>query len=135
MKSDKSLKGRSVIITGGNRGLGREMAICLAKAGAKLCITASKEGKVYQQTSKELIGILGKDNFFSRVVDVSDTEGMARLTEDCIKKFSKIDVLINNAGRGMRLISETFNTVPTKFWEGDRRTWSTIIDTLSLIHI
>jgi len=55
MKSDKSLKGRSVIITGGNRGLGREMAICLAKAGAKLCITASKEGKVYQQTSKELI--------------------------------------------------------------------------------
>lgn len=129
MKSDKSLKGRSVIITGGNRGLGREMAICLAKAGTKLCITASKEGKVYQQTSKELIGILGKDNFFSRVVDVSDTEGMTRLTEDCIKKFSKIDVLINNAGRGMRLISETFNTVPTKFWEGDRRTWSTIIDT------
>ena len=120
MKSDKSLKGRSVIITGGNRGLGREMAICLAKAGAKLCITASKEGKVYQQTSKELIGILGKDNFFSRVVDVSDTEGMGRLTEDCIKKFSKIDVLINNAGRGMRLISETFNTVPTKFWEADR---------------
>ena len=63
-----------------------------AKAGAKLCITVHQKEKSLPTNIKEAVGILGKDNFFSRVVDVSDTEGMGRLTEDCINKFSKIDI-------------------------------------------
>ena len=47
MNSNNSIKGRTVLITGGNRGLGREMALNLAKAGVRLCITASKDGKAY----------------------------------------------------------------------------------------
>ena len=128
MNADNSVKGRSVLITGGNRGLGREMALYLAKAGVRLCITASKDGKAYRETSDELIAILGKDNFLGKIVDVSDSRGMESLTNDCIEKFSRIDVLVNNAARGMRLISETFNTVPTKFWEADTEAWSNIID-------
>ena len=129
MNSDKSLIGRSVLITGGNRGLGREMAIHLAKAGVKLCITASKKGKAFNQTSSELIEIVGRDNFLAEVVDVSDPKGMKKLAHSCIERFSKIDVLVNNAARGMRLISENYNTVPTKFWEADPTSWSNIIDT------
>ena len=128
MKSDNSLIGRSVLITGGNRGLGREMALCLAKAGVRLCITASKKSKVYHKTSEELIDMLGKENFFSEIVDVSDPKGMVRVAHSCIERFSRIDVLINNAARGMRLISESYNTVPTKFWEADPASWSNIID-------
>jgi 3-oxoacyl-[acyl-carrier protein] reductase len=129
MKSDSSLIGRTVLITGGNRGLGREMAFCLARAGVRLCISASRKGKEFQKTSEELEDILGKNNFFSEVVDVSDIKGMARLTDAFVEKFNTIDVLINNAGRGMRLISETFNTIPTKFWDADPKAWSNIIDT------
>ena len=128
MSTNPSLKGRSILITGGNRGLGREMALTLAKTGVRLCITASKDGEALKDTTKELIEILGEENVFSEVVNVSDAQGMSRLTDACIQKFSKIDVLINNAARGMRLISETFNTVPTKFWETSPGSWSDIID-------
>lgn len=129
MNIDRSLIGRSVLITGGNKGLGREMALCLAKAGVKLCITASKEGKAFHKTSGELMDVLGKENFFSQVVDVSDQKGMAKVARSIIERFSRIDVLINNAARGMRLISENYNVVPTKFWEADPTSWSEIIDT------
>ena len=43
--------------------------------------------------------------------------------------MGKIDVLVNNAGLGMRRISETFNTVPTKFWEAEVNAWQDIINT------
>ena len=128
MSYDASLKGRSILITGGNRGLGKEMASSLAKSGVKLCITASKNGDAFENTKEELIAILGEENVCAEVVDVSDAIGMSQLTEKCIEKFSKIDVLINNAARGMRVISETFNTVPTKFWETTPEAWSSIID-------
>ena len=128
MSYDDSLKDRSILITGGNRGLGREMALSLAKSGVKLCITASKNGDAFKNTKEELIAILGEENVCAEVVDVSDAIGMSQLTETCIEKFSTIDVLINNAARGMRVISETFNTVPTKFWETNPEAWSNIID-------
>jgi 3-oxoacyl-[acyl-carrier protein] reductase len=43
-------------------------------------------------------------------------------------RFGRIDVLVNNAGRGMRLVSESFNTVPVKFWEIAPESWRKIID-------
>ena len=48
---------------------------------------------------------------------------------ETVSAFGRLDVLINNAGLGMRAISETFNTVPTKFWEADTRGWSDIVET------
>ena len=128
MKKDSSLFDRPVIITGGARGLGREMALCLAKLGARICITATTKGEAFERTSNELTQILGANRFLSSIVNVSNTEGMQKLVSECVEKFSRVDVLVNNAGRGMRLISESFNSIPTKFWESDPEAWSKIVD-------
>ena len=129
MTWDNSLVGRSVLVTGGSRGLGREMGLFLAKAGVKLCFTATKKSEKFVKTLQEVTDILGHNNVFADIVDVCNPEAMERLAFLCEEKFSRIDVLINNAGRGMRLISEKFNTVPTKFWEADPKSWSKIVET------
>jgi 3-oxoacyl-[acyl-carrier protein] reductase len=46
-----------------------------------------------------------------------------------LKRFGKLDVLINNAGRGMKYVNESFLTQPTRFWETDPETWRMVIDT------
>lgn len=129
MTVDKSLAGRSVLMTGGSRGLGRQMCLQLAKAGVKLCFTAEKRSDAFLKTLDDLTETLGTENVLAEVVDVSNPKGMEKLACSCIEKFSRIDVLVNNAGRGMRLISENFNTFPTKFWEADPKSWSKIVET------
>ncbi len=129
MTVDISLAGRSVLITGGSRGLGRQMGMQLAKGGVKLCFTAETKSDAFFETLDDLTEVLGSENILAEVVDVSDPKGMEKLACSCIEKFSKIDVLINNAGRGMRLVSEQFNKIPVKFWECDPVAWSKIVST------
>ncbi|WAP71319.1 SDR family NAD(P)-dependent oxidoreductase [Jiella pelagia] len=60
--------------------------------------------------------------------DVADPEAAQNVVAEAISRFGRVDVLVNNAGRGMRMISETFNTQPTRFWEVSPKAWKTIID-------
>lgn len=119
-----SLTDRVVLITGGSRGLGREMALALHEAGARVAITGSAPSDALDQTCADL-GQTG----LALVADVTDAAACAKAVSDTVAAFGRIDVLINNAGLGMRAISETFNTVPTKFWEADAAAWSRIVDT------
>ena len=126
--SDASLKGRVVLITGGARGLGREMALALAGVGARLCITGACASPALQETERDLVNLTGKGDVLAIASDVADPAAAQATVAQCIGRFDRLDVLVNNAGRGMRLISETFNTVPTKFWEADPDAWRKIID-------
>ncbi|MEH6646390.1 SDR family NAD(P)-dependent oxidoreductase [Sulfitobacter sp.] len=122
--SDASLLNRVVLITGGSRGLGREMALALAEAGAKIAITGTIESKAMEATLEEL----GK-GAIALPADVTNPEAAADAVAKTVETFGRLDVLINNAGIGMRLISETFNTQPTKFWETDPDVWRRIVNT------
>jgi len=89
------LTGRAAIVTGGSRGLGLEIAEGLAEAGASLMLCARRE----QWLTPALEELRGRGHRVEgRVCDVSD-EGQVRAVVDAtMTAFSRIDVLVNNAG-------------------------------------
>lgn len=122
--TDVSLKGRAVLVTGGSRGLGREMALALAEAGARVAISGASRSPALARTLAELEALT---EAVSVAADAADSDQAGRAVEATVDAFGRIDVLVNNAGLGMRLVSETFNTVPTKFWDADPEAWSRIV--------
>ena len=89
------LSGRVALVTGGSRGIGREMAEGLAEAGASLMICARRE-EWLKETHEEFAS-RGFD-VASVVGDVSVTEDVDRIVAETMARFGKIDVLVNNAG-------------------------------------
>jgi NAD(P)-dependent dehydrogenase (short-subunit alcohol dehydrogenase family) len=51
------------------------------------------------------------------------------LIDSVITEFGKIDILVNNAARGMRFVNESFMTEPKPFWETDANNWQMVINT------
>ena len=84
-----------VLITGGGTGLGRSMAELYAKLGAKLVIT-SRKLDVIDQTAKEIQNESGSE-VLAIAGDVRKIEDVERVVEETVKRFGKIDVLVNNA--------------------------------------
>ncbi|HMS67319.1 MAG TPA: SDR family oxidoreductase, partial [Saprospiraceae bacterium] len=84
-----------VLITGGGTGLGRSMAELYAKLGAKSVIT-SRKLDVIEQTAKEIQNESGSE-VFAIAGDVRKIEDVERVVEETVKRFGKIDVLVNNA--------------------------------------
>lgn len=89
------LKGKVAIVTGGSRGLGREIAIGLGEAGASLAMTARREPGL-TETSAELAK-MGID-CLPIVADVSRAEDVKDVVARTLEKWGKIDILVNNAG-------------------------------------
>jgi 3-oxoacyl-[acyl-carrier protein] reductase len=124
-----SLRGRSILITGGSRGLGLEMAIALVEAGAFVAITGSRESRALTEATARLEAIGAPGHVLAIVADVTDYDHCVAAVDKTIAAFGRIDVLINNAGIGMRRISERFHIEPTKFWQTAPKDWQAIIDT------
>jgi 3-oxoacyl-[acyl-carrier protein] reductase len=100
------------------------MALALAQAGAVVAITGQVASQALQDTRQHL-----GDQALAMVADVTDAQSAKDAVDQTMSAFGRIDVLINNAGLGMRAISETFNTVPTRFWEAPASAWTRIVDT------
>jgi NAD(P)-dependent dehydrogenase (short-subunit alcohol dehydrogenase family) len=126
---DASLQDRVVIVTGGGRGLGREMALELAALGAKVVVTGASESDAMRETLGMANAVAGEGRVLGIAADVSNFAACESVLEFTLEKFGALHVLVNNAGQGMRLISETFNTKPVPFWEIEPRHWSSIIGT------
>lgn len=90
------LKERTVLITGGSRGIGRAIALECAKAGATVCINYSKNKQKAEETLVELQKISSQDHRMVQF-NVSNASEVEKGMEASLKK-SGIDVLINNAG-------------------------------------
>jgi NAD(P)-dependent dehydrogenase (short-subunit alcohol dehydrogenase family) len=127
--ADGKLSGKTAIVTGAGRGLGRAMALGLAHAGANVVLTAARNRHEIVQVAEEAAKNPAGGRVRQYLADVAREEDCARVVSETVREFGGVHILINNAGRGMSFVSEKFFDTPTKFWETDPATWKMIIDT------
>jgi NAD(P)-dependent dehydrogenase (short-subunit alcohol dehydrogenase family) len=99
-----------VLVTGGTSGLGLAMASALVASGATVALTG-RSGQRASSVAAELPGAVGIE------LDVRDELSVARAVDEAWSRFGGIDMLVNNAGRGMRTVNPRFMTHPQGFWE------------------
>ncbi|MBP1752616.1 MAG: fabG-2 [Geobacteraceae bacterium] len=90
-----SLSGRTALVTGGSRGIGRAVALKLAREGAEVVVTATSLERA-QKTADEITALGGKA--LAVKVDVSNTSDVEALFARITEVFGKLDILVNNAG-------------------------------------
>lgn len=90
-----SLKGKKAFVSGASRGLGREMALTLAEAGADVAL-ASRNIEGLNETATLIKG-LGREALVCPM-DISKLDDIERAVKDAVKAFGRIDILINNSG-------------------------------------
>ncbi|WP_121609292.1 3-oxoacyl-[acyl-carrier-protein] reductase [Mesobacillus foraminis] len=90
------LEGKAVLVTGASRGIGREVALELAREGANVAINyAGSEAKAAEVA--EEIKTMGREAIVIRA-DVSNPEAVDAMVKETIEVFGKLDILVNNAG-------------------------------------
>lgn len=109
------LNGKVAMVTGGNTGIGRAIAVDLAKAGADIFIYAYSSTD-FSSLEQEMES-LGRQVKFAQG-DLSKEEDAMTAVEKCIEAYGKIDILVNNAG--------TIHRAP--LLEGDNDAWKKVID-------
>jgi NAD(P)-dependent dehydrogenase (short-subunit alcohol dehydrogenase family) len=95
MQNRFDLTGRVAVITGGGRGIGREIARTLANAGANIVIGELDPANAEDSASE--MRSLGRDAL-AIPTDVRDPQNVEAMTQAAMDKFGKIDILVNNAG-------------------------------------
>ena len=90
-----SLEGRTAIITGGSRGLGREMALAFAEHGANVVVASRKVENCEQVAGK--VRALGREAL-AVGYHAASWDDAGRLADIAIARFGRIDILVNNAG-------------------------------------
>jgi len=100
---------RTALVTGGTSGLGLAMATALAGAGLRVAVAGRSAGRA-ATAAEPLPGAFGVE------VDVRDEDSVARAVETTWSRLDGIDLLVNNAGIGMRTVNPRFLTEPRGFW-------------------
>jgi NAD(P)-dependent dehydrogenase (short-subunit alcohol dehydrogenase family) len=99
-----------VLVTGATSGLGMAMAAALADAGARVALTG-RSGEQADAVAATLPGALGLE------LDVREEASVVRAVDLAWSRLGGIDMLVNNAGIGMRTVNPRFLTHPIRFWE------------------
>ena len=122
MSSSMKLKDKVAIVTGGGRGIGKAIARAFAQEGAKVVVTAARQRNEIEQVASKIGGT-------AVLANVSNKDDVQKLVDSVISDFGRIDILVNNAARGMKFVNESFMTEPKPFWEADPDMWRMVIDT------
>ncbi|WP_324721644.1 SDR family oxidoreductase [Salinimicrobium sp. HB62] len=112
-KGSGKLEGKNAIITGGDSGIGRAVAIAFAREGANVLIAYLNEDEDAKETAnwvekagKKAVLVAG---------DVSEEEHCKKIIEKAVKEFGQIDILVNNAA--FQMARETIQDIPSGEWD------------------
>jgi len=90
------LSGKSVIVTGGSRGIGRACCLALARAGARVCVNYRVESPSAELVVEEIES--GGGEAFALSADVARRQDAEMLVDEVVHRFGGLDILVNNAG-------------------------------------
>jgi NAD(P)-dependent dehydrogenase (short-subunit alcohol dehydrogenase family) len=110
-----------VLVTGGTSGLGRAMATALVSAGARVVLTSRDRARA--EAAAAAIGGAGVE------LDVRHEHSIRSGVEAVYEQLGGLDVLVNNAGIGMRTVNPRFMTQPNPFWEVSPDGFRDVIET------
>ncbi len=117
----RRLQSTRVLVTGGTSGIGKAMAAALVSAGARVALTSRDEARA--QASAEAIGAVGLQ------LDVRSEASVQTGVEAVYERLGGLDVLVSNAGIGMRTVNPRFMTDPQPFWEVSPEGFRDVIET------
>jgi len=111
------LSGKVALVTGGSRGLGKDIALAMAQKGAEVVICSRKEeslGEAVEEFTNRGLGVIAK------VANVGKSNEVKALFQDLDKQFGRLDILINNVGT---------NILTPSLVEADEGLWDKILET------
>jgi NAD(P)-dependent dehydrogenase (short-subunit alcohol dehydrogenase family) len=117
------LRGVRALVTGATSGLGRAMAQALALAGAQTVVTSRDRGRA-EEAARQLGG-----DAAGIAMDVRDHAEVHAGIEAILELLGGIDLLVNNAGIGMRTVNPRFLTEPQPFWAVSPQGFRDVVET------
>lgn len=125
---DINLDGRAIIVTGGSRGMGREMADALLAAGASVAVL-SPEADELEATAAELGAAHGFGRVIALASDITDYDGCMRSVAETVAAFDGLDGLVNHAGIGPLHVAPSVSECEhVDFWVADPARWARLIE-------
>jgi NAD(P)-dependent dehydrogenase (short-subunit alcohol dehydrogenase family) len=123
------LRGKTVLITGGSRGLGLQLVREFAKAGAHVALCARNGGEL--ERVREELAWMGKQ-LLTMTCDVTDREQVERMMDTVRREIGELDVLVNNAGT---IVAGPFETQSVEEFEQVMRTnfWGAVYTSMAVL--
>ena len=118
----EKLNGKIAIVTGGGRGIGKAIAEEYANNGAMVIVTAAIHKDEIEDTASKINGK-------AILTDITRPIDVQNLVDKVINEFGRIDILVNNAARGMLFANKDILTKPKPFWEMDKENWQAVMNT------
>jgi gluconate 5-dehydrogenase len=119
----EGLAGTRAIVTGATSGLGRAMAQALVDAGAQVAVTGRGRARA-EGAANELGGAAAGFE-----LDVRRDASVEACLDEVYERFGGVDLLVNNAGIGMRTVNPNFMSSPQSFWEVSSGGFRDVIET------
>lgn len=119
------LDGRTAIVTGAARGLGRAMATALAKAGANV-VFADIDGAGAETAAD---AVAGGNRCVAATCDITSKEQCFHVVRDTVRAYGDLHILVNNAAKGPVHVENAAHTKSMKFYEADPDAWQEVIRT------